>query len=919
MAKILIVDIDGTIAQMSDARPTTDAEWLTMYDNAEPAPERIAEIEAMRDDEDAVFIVTGRKESARDITEAWLSDIDFAYDDLVMRPNDDNRPAVAYKAEIYSAIASHNPGIELVVFDDDADVRRMARDAGYTVKGVKMPYYMEESEGEFCVFKEGEAIPLECYDDRGSAEDYLTALNIATADEEVKAESDTHIPPEAVARNAQMALDVRAEKPPSEQGMTLVGLARANQLAKRDPVSVATLRRMLSYFERHEVDKQGATWDEQGKGWQAWMGWGGDEGWDWAKEIIAEEDAMTTKASRRHSEADMKLIRSARKQLTTAIDTLRELGDDGIDDAETKALHVTVHVEVSDDDHADEYVEAPSDAQMEQGIAEIVDALDSVRTMKSEEGKLDTVKSLPQSVKAIGDYMVKGKGIVFGGFDLTKDRFTPDTDLGGSRPFEGMPVFYDHALGGIKSQIGMVKAWTPTDDGIDVEIELDRRHKYADHVMKLVESGALGLSTGAVSHLVERQPVKGGYEIKRWHVAEISLTPEPAEPRTATEVKSAESAALSMADAPLAHDDTKTDSVSLEETKAMPQGIDNARIDEPQVKTLPAVPAENPFDSNEYIRAYKRYIDIKRPIEKSADEAEVLTTMRNATKAYAVKTQTEGTNNDGGFTVPTMVNRTVIARRDDLSLLSEFNFLRVTSDTWKAVIPAQGNKATAAISAEGVTATASEPNISNTKTIQLYKDTLEFAITEELLADTVSNYEEFLMNEIARAMAMSANNFIINGTGSGQPYGIYARVTNDVALGATTATSAQLLNVVGGIKGSYAVRGETGFVMRNATWTAMRALDLANTGVILSSYENGVPHIEGWRVARSEDAAAYGVSGNEPIIYGNFNFYAFAERTAGVQIERDYNPRTGVTYMIAKWRFGGDVIQPEAFAIGKHA
>ena len=782
-----------------------------------------------------------------------------------------------------------------------------------------MPYYMEETEGEFCVFKEGEATPLECYDDRGSAEDYLTALRIATADENYKAETDTHIPPEAVADNARRALEVRAEKPPSQQGMTLVGLARANQLAKRDPVSVATIRRMLSYFERHEVDKEGATWDEQGKGWQAWYGWGGDEGWAWARRIIEEEDSMSNKVSRRHSEADMKLIRNARKQISGAIETLKELGDDGMDDDAAKALHVMVHVEVSEDDHAEE----PSDAQMEQGIAEIVEALDDVRTMKSEEGKLDTIKSLPQSVKAIGDYMVKGKGIVYGGFDLTDDRFTPDTDLGGSRSFEGMPVFYDHALGGIKSQIGMVKAWTPTDEGIDVEIELDRRHKYADHVMKLVESGALGLSTGAVSHLVVREPIKGGYEIKRWHVAEISLTPTPAEPRTATEVKSQEGTASSMADASPAPDDTETapqDEESPEETKAMPQGIDNARTDEPQVKSaLPAAPADNPFDSNEYYQAYKRYMNVKSPIETASDGADVFNVLRNATKAYAVKTQTEGTNNDGGFTVPTAINRDVVMRRDDASLLGQYRFQRVTTDTWKVVVPAQSTKATAAIVGEGVTATASEPNIANTKTVQLYKDTLEFAITEELLADTASNYEQFLMNEIARAMAVSVNSFIIGGTGSSQPYGIYARVTNDIPLGATSATSAQLLAVSAGINGSYMTNGETGWVMRNATWAAMRALDLANTGLILSSVEGGVRRIEGWPVALSEAVAAYGTSTNEPLIFGNFGYYVFAERTAGVQIERDYNPRTGVTYMIAKWRFGGDVTQPEAFAIGKHA
>jgi HK97 family phage major capsid protein len=738
-----------------------------------------------------------------------------------------------------------------------------------------MPYFIDTVDGEFCVFKEGESVPLECYDDRDDAEAYYTALTIATADE-AKAESDTHTPPVAVARNAQRALDVRAEKPPSQQGMTLVGLARARQLAERRPVSVATLRRMLSYFARHEVDKEGATWDEQGKGWQAWYGWGGDEGRDWAQAIIDREDSMQ----------------------------------------ETKTIHVEVTVHI-DDDYED------STAEMEEGIADIVDALDNTRTMEVEEGNgLSTVKTLPQSVKAIGEYMVKGKGIVYGGFDLTDDRFTADTDLGGSRPFEGMPVFYDHAMGGIKSQIGMVKAWQPSDDGIDVEIELDRRHKYADEVMKLVESGALGLSTGAVSHLVVREPVKGGYEIKRWHVAEISLTPTPAEPRTITEVKSQEADVSSDADTTAVPDDidnTDTPSSDIEETKTMSHGIDDARRDEPQIKaTLPAAPSENPFDSNEYYNAYKRYMDVKAPVEKSEDYTSVFQTLRNATKAYAIKTQTEGTNNDGGFTVPTAVNRDVVAKRDDMSLLGQFNFMRLTTDTWKVVVPSQGNKATPAIVAEGVTATASEPNISNSRTIQLYKDTLEFAITEELLADTASNYEQFLMNEIARSMAVSVNSFIITGSGSGQPHGIYNRVTNDIPFGATSFTSAQLLSVAGGINGSYVTPGQTGWVMRNATWTAARTLDITNAGLILTGYENGRRVIESYPVALSESVQAIGTT-NESVIFGNFNFYAFAERTAGVQMERDYDPRTGITYMIAKWRFGGDVVQPEAFALGKHA
>jgi len=104
---------------------------------------------------------------------------------------------------------------------------------------------------------------------------------------------DTYTPPADVARNARLALEVRASKPESEQGMTAVGLARANQLANREAVSLDTIRRMASYFARHEVDKDGSTWDERGKGWQAWHGWGGDEGRAWANRIIKEHDAMS--------------------------------------------------------------------------------------------------------------------------------------------------------------------------------------------------------------------------------------------------------------------------------------------------------------------------------------------------------------------------------------------------------------------------------------------------------------------------------------------------------------------------------------------------------------------------------------------------------------------------------------------------
>ena len=94
------------------------------------------------------------------------------------------------------------------------------------------------------------------------------------------------VPTSAIAANAKRALDVREQKPISQRGMTSVGIARARDLMNRRPLSEETVRRMKAYFDRHEADKQGETWGDQGKGWQAWMGWGGDEGYSWAKAIV---------------------------------------------------------------------------------------------------------------------------------------------------------------------------------------------------------------------------------------------------------------------------------------------------------------------------------------------------------------------------------------------------------------------------------------------------------------------------------------------------------------------------------------------------------------------------------------------------------------------------------------------------------
>jgi hypothetical protein len=95
----------------------------------------------------------------------------------------------------------------------------------------------------------------------------------------------TYKPTTGMATAARRALKWKSE---GEPGGTLVGLARANQLKDREPLSASTVLRMYSFFSRHEVDKKatGFRSGEPGfpsKGRVAWDLWGGDGGYSWSR------------------------------------------------------------------------------------------------------------------------------------------------------------------------------------------------------------------------------------------------------------------------------------------------------------------------------------------------------------------------------------------------------------------------------------------------------------------------------------------------------------------------------------------------------------------------------------------------------------------------------------------------------------
>jgi hypothetical protein len=80
---------------------------------------------------------------------------------------------------------------------------------------------------------------------------------------------------------------------------TAVGWTRARQLVNGEALSLSTVKRMYSFFSRHEVDKKGKDWnnaENPSNGKIMWLAWGGDAGFSWSRKIVEREKNMNKSA-----------------------------------------------------------------------------------------------------------------------------------------------------------------------------------------------------------------------------------------------------------------------------------------------------------------------------------------------------------------------------------------------------------------------------------------------------------------------------------------------------------------------------------------------------------------------------------------------------------------------------------------------
>ena len=111
---------------------------------------------------------------------------------------------------------------------------------------------------------------------------------------------------------------------------TAVGWTRAGQLSRGETLSLSTVKRMYSYFSRHEVDKKGKDWDNSenpSNGKIMWLAWGGDAGFSWSRKIVEREKNMKKSLD---AQEVIEEIKDMLEDVVNPADTVIEIADEDI-------------------------------------------------------------------------------------------------------------------------------------------------------------------------------------------------------------------------------------------------------------------------------------------------------------------------------------------------------------------------------------------------------------------------------------------------------------------------------------------------------------------------------------------------------------------------------------------------------------
>ena len=287
----------------------------------------------------------------------------------------------------------------------------------------------------------------------------------------------------------------------------------------------------------------------------------------------------------------------------------------------------------------------------------------------------------------------------------------------------------------------------------------------------------------------------------------------------------------------------------------------------------------------------------------------MLTAMRSNFRQVSNVHQ-EGVDADGGYLVPEEYDHRLIDVLDEENIMRKLAHKITTSGEHKINIAA--TKPAAAWIEEGGALQFSDATFSQIL-LDAHKLHVAIKVTEELLYDNAFGLENYIITQFGKALANAEEDAFLNGTGVGQPLGLFAETGGGtVAATVTTLTADDIMKLVYALKRPY--RKNAKFILNDQTIATIRTFK-DNNGAYMwqPALTHGEPdRLLGYEVHTSPFAPV------DAIAFGDYSYYNIGDRgTRSFKQLNELFAGNGMIGFVAKERVDGKLILPEAVQILK--
>ena len=270
----------------------------------------------------------------------------------------------------------------------------------------------------------------------------------------------------------------------------------------------------------------------------------------------------------------------------------------------------------------------------------------------------------------------------------------------------------------------------------------------------------------------------------------------------------------------------------------------------------------------------------------------------------------EGVDADGGYLVPEEYDSRLIQTLEEENIMRKLATRITTSGEHKINIAA--TKPAAAWIEEGAALTFGDATFSQIL-LDAHKLHVAIKVTEELLYDNAFGIENYIIDQFGKALANAEEDAFLNGTGVGQPLGLFAATGGGtVEKTATALTTDEVIGLVYALKRPY--RKNASFIMNDQLIAQIRTLK-DNNGAYMwqPALTAGEPDkLLGYDVYTSQYAPT------DAIAFGDYKYYNIGDRgTRSFKQLNELFAGNGMIGYVAKERVDGKLILPEAVQILK--